>query len=68
MQREGIATRLLERICIDATEDGFDYVEGYVNEIHSVHDFRGSLAMYEKCGFIKCAERDGKAVMRKELR
>jgi ribosomal protein S18 acetylase RimI-like enzyme len=68
MQRKGIATQLLECICKDAAEDGFDYIEGYVNEVHSVHDFRGSLALFEKCGFTKCAEREGKIVMRKELK
>ena len=31
------------------------------------HDFRGPVAMYEKCGFIKCAEREGKIVVRKAL-
>lgn len=70
MQRKGIATQLLERVCKDAADDGFDFVEAYVNEkfIHTDHDFRGPLAMYEKCGFSKYAEREGKVVMRKALK
>ncbi len=68
MQRKGIATQLLERVCKDAADEGFDFVEGYVNEIYSSLNFRGPLAMYEKCGFIKHAEREGKVVMRKTLK
>jgi GNAT superfamily N-acetyltransferase len=70
MQRKGIATQLLERVCKDAAEDGFDFVEAYVNKkfIYTDHDFRGPLAMYEKCGFTKYAEREGKVVVRKVLK
>lgn len=70
MQRKGIATQLLERVCKDAADDSFDFVEAYVNEkfIRTDVDFRGPLAMYEKCGFSKYAEREGKVVMRKALK
>jgi GNAT superfamily N-acetyltransferase len=70
MQKKGIATKLLERVCKDAAEDGFDFAEGYVNKefTNSVHDFRGPLTMYEKCGFTQCAEREGRVVVRKALK
>ena len=70
MQRKGVATQLVERVCKDATDDGFDYVEAYVNKefIETDHDFRGPMAMYEKCGFDVYAARDGKVVMRKALK
>ena len=70
VQRMGVATKLLERVCEDASADGFDFVEAYVHKKFDTvpHDFRGPLAMYEKCGFIKVSEKDGKAVMRKELK
>ena len=70
MQRRGIATKLTERICEDAAADGFDFAEAYVdkNASDSVHDYRGPLAMYEKCGFEITAEREGKLVMRKALK
>ena len=70
MQRNGIATQLLERVCKDAADDGFDFVEAYVNKefIDTAHDFRGPMAMYEKCGFNKYAEREDKVVMRKALK
>lgn len=70
MQRMGIATKLLEQVVKDAAEDGFDFVEAYVNKnfVHTDHDFRGPLAMYEKCGFTKYAEREGKVVVRKALK
>lgn len=67
MQRKGIATQLIERGCQDAAHDGFDFVEAYVNKnfISTAEDFRGPSEMYEKCGFYKHAEQDGRAVMRK---
>ena len=69
MQRKGIATMLVERICKDAAADGFDYVEAYAYENFSdvAYDFRGPIAMYEKCGFVKRNVHEGKAVMRKAL-
>lgn len=70
MQRKGIATQLLERVCKDAANDGFDFVEAYVDKTlnDTAEDFRGYLAMYEKCGFTKSAEREGKIVVRKALK
>lgn len=70
LQRQGIATQLLERVCKDAADDGYDFVEAYVNKefIDTIHDFRGPLSMYEKCGFSRCAEREGKVVVRKALK
>lgn len=76
VQRMGVATKLLERVCQDAAADGFDFVEAYAykdfytepNDMNTEpHDFRGPLAMYEKCGFGIHAEREGKVVMRKAL-
>ena len=69
MKRKGIATRLLERVCKDATDDGFDFVEAYPNKefIDVFHDFVGPLALYEKCGFVIGKETEHKIVMRKQL-
>lgn len=68
MRRKGIATQLLERVCKDAANDGFDFVEAYVNKKFTDLDFRGPLKMYEKCGFFKYAEHGDKVVMRKALK
>ena len=70
VQRMGIATKLLERVCQDAANDGFDFVEAYVNKefTDTIHEFRGPLAIYEKCGFIICAEWEGRVVVRKALK
>ncbi len=68
-QRKGIATQLLERVCKDAADEGFDFVQAYPERqiTESDEDYRGHLAMYEKCGFAQCAERDGRVVVRKAL-
>ncbi len=70
VQRMGVATKMLEQVCLDAAADGFDFVEAYVyNDFNTVpHDFRGPLEMYEKCGFHKHGEQDGKVVVRKALK
>jgi GNAT superfamily N-acetyltransferase len=70
VQRKGVATRMLEYICEDAAADGFDFVEAFVYEkvTAPAHDFRGPLTMYEKCGFVRHAEKDGKVVVRKPLK
>lgn len=70
VQRMGIATKLVERVCRDAAEEGLDFVEAYVNKDSSEdpYDFRGPLAMYQKCGFIISGEREGKVVVRKALK
>lgn len=70
VQRMGVATKLLERVCDDAIADGFDFVEGYAYKDFDTipHDMRGYIAMYEKCGFYKYAEREGKVVVRKALK
>jgi len=62
MQRRGIATQLVERVCRDAAADGFDFVEAYVEE-KSIH-----MALYEKCGFSQYAKRKDFIVMRKALK
>ncbi|MCL1952540.1 MAG: GNAT family N-acetyltransferase [Oscillospiraceae bacterium] len=70
MQRKGIATQLVERVCQDAAADGFDFVEAYPNKKFNdiAHDFMGPLAMYKKCGFVKYAKAKDKIVMRKALK
>ena len=67
MQRKGIATRLVEHICKDAADDGFDFVEAYVDEKSTVN-YRTPLELYEKCGFVKSTEREGRVVVRKALK
>ncbi|MCL2557492.1 MAG: GNAT family N-acetyltransferase [Treponema sp.] len=67
-QRMGIATNLLEYICKDAFNDGFDFIEAQTQKELADDGFRGPLAMYEKCGFTIYAEQEGKIVLRKALR
>ena len=69
MQRMGIATQFVKRVCKDAADEGFHFVEAYVNKdfIETDHDFKGPLAMYLKCGFDIYAERESKVTVRKAL-
>ena len=70
MRRQGVATLLLERVCLDAANEGFDFAEAYpdkeVNE--KSENYPGYANMYFKCGFTIFHETKRKLVMRKRLR
>ncbi|HOP10143.1 MAG TPA: GNAT family N-acetyltransferase [Oscillospiraceae bacterium] len=70
MKRKGIATRLLERVCEDAAQEGFDFVEAYPYKEHGDQssDFNGYTEMYEKSGFTVFFETKQGLVMRKQLK
>lgn len=70
MRRRDIASQLLARVCQDAAEDGFDFVEAYPEKevTEKTEDFVGYAAMYEKMGFTLFHETKKKQVMRKPLK
>jgi GNAT superfamily N-acetyltransferase len=70
MKRQGIATQFLERVCKDAAEDGFDFVEAYPYKESSYQssDFGGHFELYKKMGFYVSKETQQGLVMRKQLR
>lgn len=70
MKRKGIAKKLLERVCQDAAQDGFDVVEAYPNKefIDEEADFMGPAEMYRKSGFTIYYQAEQKLVMRKQLK
>ena len=73
MKRKGIATQLLERVCKDAADEGYDCVEAYPNKVYvnEFDGFMGPLELYEKMGFVMYNEHIGKYkecfIMRKTL-
>jgi len=69
MQRKGVATRLLERVCADAEAQGFDLVEAYPKKtfIDPAQNFNGPAAMYEKAGFTVYKEINGDAVIMRKF-
>ena len=70
MKRQGIATLLLERVCKDAAQDGFDFVEvyPYKDSSYQSSDFGGYPEMYKKYGFHVVVETEHGLVMRKQLK
>jgi GNAT superfamily N-acetyltransferase len=68
MQKMGIAAKMLEYICHKSAEQGFEYVEASTHTELTQDGFRGPLSLYEKCGFSKQAEKNGKVVVRKYLK
>ena len=69
MRRKGIAKLLLEHVCQDAAQDGFDFVEAYPNKEYAneAEDYMGPVEIYKKSGFIVHYETARQYVMRKHL-
>ena len=69
MRRNGIATKLLERVCADAGAEGYDFIEGYPPsgrcDMYAAH--HGTVKLFEKFGFVKHAKHRRNCVMRKYL-
>jgi GNAT superfamily N-acetyltransferase len=70
MRRKGTAKRLLDRVCQDAAQDGFDFVEAYPMRefIDEAEDFMGPVELYRQSGFTVHYETEQKLVMRKQLK
>lgn len=66
----GIATALLQRVCEDALEDGYEYVEAYPvpRETTEALDFTGPIRLYEKLGFVPVEKHGKMLIMRKKLK
>jgi GNAT superfamily N-acetyltransferase len=69
MRGKGIATKMLECVCADAKANGYDFVEGYpptgMCDMYAAH--HGTVAFFEKCGFVIHKQLDNDCVMRKYL-
>lgn len=63
----GVATALLEHVCKDAKDDGFDLAEAYPFAHNENHAYHGPVSMYEKNGFSLCDKIEGCMVFRKIL-
>ena len=68
-RRQGISTKLLERVVADCANTDYDYIEAYPRkQAASATDFKGPLALYERFGFEIAREHDSYYVVRKQLR
>jgi GNAT superfamily N-acetyltransferase len=67
---KGVATALLNQVIADAKAEGYVAVVGFpvMRDERYEWDNQGPDRLYEKAGFSKVSEQDGRAVMRKELR
>jgi len=63
---KGIASRLLDKVCLDAADDGYEYVEAYPF-VKDEYNYHGSKSMYEKNGFTVCGNDSGCTIVRKYL-
>jgi GNAT superfamily N-acetyltransferase len=70
MRRKGIATKLLEQVCKDAVEEGYDLVEAMPgNSRTDIHrNYHGPSSLYEKSGFSLHKELKDMSIVRKYLK
>lgn len=65
---KGIATQLLERVCADAQNQEYSFVEGYpTDQTETVLAFTGPVHLYEKMGFVEVSHVGSTKIMRKTL-
>lgn len=69
-KRKGIAKQLLQSVCEDAANCGFDYMEAYPQKETTDERmfFMGFVDLYKELGFYIYAETEDKFVMRKQLK
>lgn len=70
VRRMGVSGLLLERVCLDAAEEGFDTVEAYPKKafVSEAEDYMGPAELYRRSGFSVYHETDQQLVMRKQLK
>jgi len=70
MRGKGIATKLLERICKDATSENYDIIEAYPysGEPNEFYYFSGPPTIYKKQGFSIYKELENELIVRKYLK
>ena len=69
MRGKGVASKLLQRVCADAKEQKYDYIEAYprVGNQDVYVNHHGPESLYSKQGFTLYKEFNGQAVVRKYL-
>jgi len=69
-RRKGVTKLLLERVCQDAFDEGYDYIEAYPLKecINEAKDFMGPVNLFKKNGFTIHDETEDKFVMRRLLK
>ena len=67
LRGKGIASRLLEKVCSDAADDGYEYIEAYPFSDNGNNAYHGPISMYEKNGFTARGNINGCIVFRKTL-
>ncbi len=60
---KGVATRILETLCTDAANEGYEYVEAYPFIHDDYEALTGPVAMYEKNGFTALDEENELAII-----
>ncbi len=64
----GISHRIVERVCEDAKNDGFDYVEAYpFLDRNFEYQYHGPVHLYESHGFERLADKSDFCIMSKRL-
>ena len=66
-RNKGIASLILQKICLDAGNDGYKYIEAYPFTKNEENNYQGPLNMYIKNGFKIFGETNPITIVRKYL-
>ncbi|MGB4658977.1 MAG: GNAT family N-acetyltransferase [Mobilitalea sp.] len=69
MRRQGISTQLLNRVCKDASSEGYTYVEAYpeTDPTNMQRHYHGPSTIYARNGFSTYKELGSESIVRKYL-
>ena len=68
-RRQGISQKLLDRVIVDYSKKGYDYLESYpAKGASSSSNFKGPIELYKRNDFEMQKEQDRYYVMRRELK
>lgn len=68
-RRKGVASQILEAICNDYSNRGYEYVEAYPRkgELTNSQHYHGPMSMYVKAGFLLYSSLSNYDIVRKKL-
>ena len=67
LRNKGIASLLLQKVCLDAAVDGYKYIEAYPFVKNEENNYQGPLSMYIKNGFTEYGKIEPIIIVRKYL-
>jgi len=66
-RNKGVASLIVQKICLDASMEGYKYIEAYPFTVEEWNKYTGPLNLHKKNGFTESGKNDKVLIMRKYL-